>query len=103
VVNYFPNEGRKVPLGRPTRYPWKEWIEGPERVLKEGADFSCMAESFVLLARRTARVRGLEVVISTVTVSKTAVPLPIQVNGEDVVLEPGGTYVILKFSEPKEG
>jgi len=82
---YFPNEDRKVPLGRPTRYPWDEWTDGEERILREGDDFTCMAESFVLLARRTARVRGLTVSVSTLKVTES-----------HAALAPG-TYVILKF------
>lgn len=98
-MNYFPNSERKIPLGRPTRYPWDQWTDGSERVLREGEDFKCMAESFVLLARRTARVRDLHVVASTTKVPKSGPPMKINVNGQEAELQPGGTYVLLKFEE----
>ena len=96
MSNYFPNADRKVRLGRPTRYPWDEWTDGKERVLKEGDDFTCMAESFVLLARRTARVRGLELAVSTIRVTEHTGVRDIQVNGGTTSLA-FGTFVLLKF------
>jgi len=57
-----------------------------------------MAESFALLARRTARVRGLHVTVSTIAVPKSAkTPLEVKVNDEPQNLQPGNTYVLLKF------
>jgi hypothetical protein len=98
---HFPNKNRKVPLGRPTLYPWDEWTDGQERILKEGDDFKCMAESFVLLVRRTAKVRDLEATVSTMTISDTSQrPFCLQVNGANVELEIGATYVLFKF-QPK--
>jgi hypothetical protein len=103
-MTYFPNANRRVRLGRPTSYPWTDWTDGKERVLREGEDFKCMAESFVILARRTAKVRNLHVTVSTMTVSATAAPLEVSVNDAPVWLQPGGTYVLLKFTseEPVE-
>jgi hypothetical protein len=95
---YFPNSSRKIRLGRPMTYPWDEWTDGEERVLIEGDDFSCMAESFVLLARRTAKVRGLHAVVSAMTVARGAEALPIMINGQQLYLSGGHTYVILKFT-----
>jgi hypothetical protein len=54
-------------LGRPEKYPWATWIDGAERLLLEGEDFDCTAESFVILVRRTARVRHLGVSVSRAT------------------------------------
>jgi hypothetical protein len=102
---YFPNSSRRIRLGRPTSYPWDDWTDGQERVLREGKDFKCMAESFVILARRTAKVRGLHVTVSTATVpaeASGAHVLEVCINGNETVrLEPGGTYVLLKFA-PEE-
>lgn len=98
MTNYYPNKDRTVRLGRPPAYPWKEWTDGTERLLVEGKDFRCMAESFALLARRTARVRGLHVTVSTIAVPKSAkTPLEVKVNDEPQNLQPGNTYVLLKF------
>jgi hypothetical protein len=99
---YFPNSLRKIRLGRPATYPWDEWTDGRERLLREGQEFTCMAESFVLLARRTARVRGLHVVASTTTVPANAGPLMIRVDSMPTWLQPGGTYVLLKFTPQEE-
>jgi len=102
MMAYFPNGARKIRLGRPAKYDWDKWTDGQERVLKEGVDFKSMAESFMLLARRTARVRDLHVTVSTTTVPKGATPLEFCINDNETVrLEPGGTYVMLKFS-PEE-
>lgn len=97
-MNYFPNKNRKVRLGRPARYPWDEWTDGQERLLREGEDFTSMAESFVLLCRRTARVRGLHVTASMTTVPSEASPQSMEINGEQKWLQPGGTYVIIQFT-----
>lgn len=96
-MNYFPNQDRRTKLGRPTRYPWDEWTDGKERVLREGENFSCMAESFALLCRRTARVRGLQVTVSTMSVPASTPPVPVEVDGITQWLQPGGTYVLVKF------
>ena len=96
-MNYFPNRNRKVRLGRPSSYPWDEWTDGQERLLREGEDFTSMAESFTALCRRTARVRGLQVAISMKTVPNNASPEQVEVNGEQKWLQPGGTYVIVQF------
>jgi len=96
-MTYFPNADRKVRLGRPTSYPWDEWTDGQERLFREGEDFTSMAESFVLLVRRTARVRGLSVVVSTITVHSRSAPQQIDVNGQPTWMQPGGTYVLVKF------
>jgi hypothetical protein len=58
-------------LGRPEKYPWSEWTDGTERVLLEGEDFDCTAESFVILVRRTARVRKLMVSVSRTLAENT--------------------------------
>ena len=58
-----------------------------------------MAESFVLLCRRTARVRGLHVVVTTSTVPVNNPPLAVEINGEREWLQPGGTYVLVKFTK----
>jgi hypothetical protein len=97
-VTYFPNAERKIPLGRPARYPWNLWTDGTERLLVEGVDFACMAESFVLLARRTASVRGLKAHVSRHVLTERAKPETIEINDQEVRLEPGNTYVVLKFS-----
>jgi hypothetical protein len=59
-------------LGRPTKYNWDEIADGATHVLEEGKDFDCTAESFVILVRRTARVRHQAVSVcranTTVTV-----------------------------------
>jgi len=51
-------------LGRPAKYDWDTLTDGGERVLKEGDDFDCTAESMVILIRRTAKVRRLAVNVS---------------------------------------
>jgi hypothetical protein len=58
-----------------------------------------MAESFVLLVRRTAKVRGLSVAVSAMTIprSKPDMKNVIEVNGEQHSLVPGNTYVLMKF------
>ena len=99
MASYFPNKDRKVPLGRPARYPWNEWTDGKERLLREGQDFFSMAESFVLLCRRTARVRDLRVSVSTTKVPDNASPQSVMIEGEQQWLQPGGTYVIVKFTK----
>lgn len=98
-MTYFPNSERRIPLGRPPRYPWDEWTDGQERVLREGQEFRSMAESFVLLCRRTARVRGLQVTASTMSVPLNTSPISVEVNGESQWLQPGGTYVLVKFTK----
>jgi len=97
---YFPNADRRVRLGRPMRYPWDQWTDGTERLLCEGEDFTCMAESFVILARRTGKVRGLHVVASAIKVpeNKPDRKLVVKINDAPVDLEPGKTYVLLQFS-----
>jgi hypothetical protein len=44
-------------LGRPAKYDWAALADGEEHTLEEGVDFSCTAESFAILVRRTARVK----------------------------------------------
>lgn len=101
-MTYFPNQDRKVRLGRPPRYPWDEWSDGRERVLREGQDFLCMAESFVLLCRRTARIRSMQVTVSTTTVPENGPPLSVEIDGSQQYLQPGDTYVLVKFTKEKE-
>ena len=97
MTGYYPNSDRRVPLGRPKSYPWDEWADGKERVLEEGQDFKSMAESFVMLARRTARIRGKKLVASTTSLPGGGKALEVEVEGEKTLLLPGKTYVMLKF------
>jgi hypothetical protein len=71
-------------LGRPEKYPWSDWTDGTERILLESEDFDCTAESFVILVRRTARVKKLAVSVSRTTV------------------DDGTPAVRVKFHVPKE-
>jgi hypothetical protein len=100
MANYYPNSDRSVPLGRPSKYDWNTWTDGEERYLEEGKDFKSMAESFILLARRTARVRGLHVSASIIVVPENGPTTDAAIAHN---LEPGKTYVALKFTREKEG
>jgi hypothetical protein len=54
-------------LGRPQKYDWDELADGTERTLERGQDFDCTAESFVVLARRTARIRHMKIEVSRIS------------------------------------
>lgn len=58
---------RNPKLGRPAKYDWELFTNGETHVLREGVDFECTAESFVILVRRTARVRRIAVDVSRLT------------------------------------
>jgi len=44
------------------KYPWDEWLDGRTRLLASGADFTCLVDSLVQQASRTASRRGLRIV-----------------------------------------
>lgn len=49
------------PKDRMDLYPWDEWLDGTERMLSRGADFSCTAKSLRAGAYAAAQRRGLTV------------------------------------------
>lgn len=51
-------------LGRPSRYPWTEWMDGQTRVLKDGEDFVCKPSSLVAYLREKATKADMKVHIS---------------------------------------
>lgn len=45
--------------GRPSQYPWDEWLDGKTRKIVHGEDFECKVESMASQVRNTANERGL--------------------------------------------
>lgn len=39
-------------------YPWDEWLDGNEHVLRQGEDFDCQPRSMIVAIQRAARHRG---------------------------------------------
>lgn len=51
----------RMTAGRPTKYPWDEWLDGEHvYVLERGVDYQCQTASLVAQFQRRARARGLE-------------------------------------------
>jgi hypothetical protein len=56
----------RAQVGRPPKYQWEALMDGKEHCMTEDVDFDCMASSFGVLVRRTAKVYGREVSVSVV-------------------------------------
>ena len=52
-------ETSRIPKGRPSKYPWDEWLDGQARILTPGEDFDATIQSFRTLAHGVANRRGL--------------------------------------------
>ena len=44
-----------VKKGRKAKYPWDQWMDGKEHVVRFGEDFDCQPNSFAMLVRYHAR------------------------------------------------
>jgi len=55
-------DGRKRPVGRPPKYPWDQWFDGREWVLRQGKEFSlCTARRMAAVVYIIAERRGVKV------------------------------------------
>lgn len=56
VISEFPGN----PAGRPTKYPWKDWLDGQIWELVPGEDFHVSPSGFRSAMARQARLAGLK-------------------------------------------
>lgn len=52
------NDFTFAPIGRPEKYPWREWADGQTRVLTRGIDFTSAVESIQNTVHVWARRNG---------------------------------------------
>lgn len=47
-------------IGRPSKYPWVEWLDGEEHILIRGRDFDLNVETMRISALQAARKLGID-------------------------------------------
>lgn len=53
--------------GRPSKYPWDEWVDGKARVAQRGVDFDITTHAFISTLHQAAKARdGVKVRTKTI-------------------------------------